>query len=44
MLDDIPVEVTGRIVTDDVQKADLMVNDEQSDVVPVNAFEFVRIG
>jgi hypothetical protein len=44
VLDDIPVEVTGGVVTDDVQKANLMVDDKQSDVVPIDAFKFVGIG
>lgn len=44
MLDDVSVEVAGGIVTDDVQKADLIVNHEESDVVPVYAFVLIRTG
>ena len=41
VLDDIPIEIAGGVVTDDVQKADLMVYDEQGDVVPVDAFKLI---
>ena len=44
MLDDVPVEVTGGVIADDVQKADLMVDDEESDVVSVDALKLIRTG
>lgn len=44
MPDDIPVEATGGIVTDDAQEADPIVDDRESDAVPIDAFVLIRTG
>ena len=44
MLDDVSVEVAGGVVADNVQKADLIVEHEESDIVPVYAFVLIRTG